>query len=66
DTVSNAYCTTRDAAKILGVSVRSVQVWVEKGLLRAWKTEGGHRRVDRPGRWHLPPVGRPGCRRLCR
>lgn len=47
DKVSNTYCTTREAAKTLGVSVRTVQVWVEKGLLRAWKTEGGHRRVDR-------------------
>jgi excisionase family DNA binding protein len=47
DMVSNTYCTTRDAATTLGVSVRTVQVWVEKGLLRAWKTEGGHRRVDR-------------------
>ena len=47
ETVSNTYCTTRDAAKILGISVRSVQVWVEKGLLMAWKTEGGHRRVAR-------------------
>ena len=47
DIVSNTYCTTSDAAAILGVSVRTVQVWVEKGLLRAWKTDGGHRRVDR-------------------
>ncbi|MDP3540433.1 MAG: response regulator [Azonexus sp.] len=47
DKVSNTYCTTREAAKTLGVSVRTVQVWVEKGLLRAWKTEGGHRRVER-------------------
>lgn len=47
DSVSNLYCTTRQAAKLLGVSVRSVQLWVEKGALEAWKTDGGHRRVSR-------------------
>ncbi len=40
------YCTTREAARILGVSVRTVQLWVENGTLDAWKTEGGHRRVS--------------------
>jgi excisionase family DNA binding protein len=39
------YCTTRDAAGVLGVSLRTVQVWVESGALRAWKTPGGHRRI---------------------
>lgn len=38
-------CTTQDAAKLLGVSLRTVQLWVENGSLRAWKTPGGHRRV---------------------
>ena len=37
--------STREAAKMLGVSVRSVQLWVESGLLRAWKTAGNHRRI---------------------
>lgn len=32
---------------LLGVSVGTVQLWVENGLLRAWKTVGGHRRVLR-------------------
>lgn len=41
------YCTTREAAEILGVSLRTIQQWVEKGLLQAWKTDGGHRRVLR-------------------
>lgn len=41
-----AYCTTRQAAKLLGVSIRTAQQWVEKGLLRAWKTKGGHRRIS--------------------
>ncbi|MBT8147150.1 MAG: response regulator [Gammaproteobacteria bacterium] len=38
---------TQEAARILGVSVRTVQLWVEKGLLKAWKTAGGHRRISR-------------------
>lgn len=39
------YCTTRDAAGVLGVSLRTIQVWVESGALQAWKTPGGHRRI---------------------
>jgi excisionase family DNA binding protein len=39
------YCTTRDAAGVLGVSLRTLQVWVESGVQRAWKTFGGHRRI---------------------
>lgn len=42
----STYCTTREAARILGVSVRTAQQWAEKGLLEAWKTEGGHRRIS--------------------
>lgn len=38
-------CTTREAAKALGISVRTAQLWVEDGRLRAWKTPGGHRRI---------------------
>ncbi len=45
--VEKAFCTTRDAATLLGVSVGTVQLWVESGLLQAWKTSGGHRRVMR-------------------
>lgn len=37
--------STRQAAKLLGVSVRTIQLWVEQGLLSAWKTPGGHRRI---------------------
>lgn len=39
--------STIDAARILGVSVRTAQMWVEDGRLRAWKTPGGHRRILR-------------------
>jgi len=41
------FCTTREAAQLLGISVRTVQQWVEKGRLKAWKTSGGHRRISR-------------------
>ena len=47
DTVEKSFCTTREAAALLGVSVGTVQLWVESGLLQAWKTTGGHRRVLR-------------------
>lgn len=40
-----SYCTTREAAQMLHVSLRTVQLWVESGVLRAWKTDGGHRRL---------------------
>ncbi|MFT4630959.1 MAG: excisionase family DNA binding protein [Dinoroseobacter sp.] len=39
------YFTTIQTAKLLGVSVRTVQLWVENGTLDAWKTAGGHRRI---------------------
>ena len=38
--------TTRQAATLLNVSVRTVQLWVESGVLQAWKTAGGHRRIS--------------------
>jgi excisionase family DNA binding protein len=41
------YVTTRQAARMLDISLRTAQVWVERGLLEAWKTEGGHRRILR-------------------
>ncbi|BBL76176.1 response regulator [Methylomagnum ishizawai] len=43
--VAKTFCTTTEAADRLGVSVRTAQLWAENGLLRAWKTEGGHRRI---------------------
>ena len=39
--------TTRETAKLLDASVRTIQLWVEGGRLKAWKTPGGHRRVLR-------------------
>jgi len=43
----NDVYTTREAARRLGVSLRTVQLWVESGALPAWKTAGGHRRIAR-------------------
>ena len=40
-----AYISTREAADLLGISLRSAQLWVENGALLAWKTSGGHRRI---------------------
>ena len=37
--------TTREAAGLLGIAVSTAQLWIENGLLPAWKTPGGHRRV---------------------
>ena len=39
------FCSTKQAATLLGVSHRTVQLWVESGVLQAWKTAGGHRRI---------------------
>lgn len=41
------FMTTREAATLLGVSLRTIQLWVESGVLNAWKTAGGHRRIPR-------------------
>ena len=42
-----SYCTTREAAQQLGISLRTAQLWADSGLLEAWKTKGGHRRITR-------------------
>jgi excisionase family DNA binding protein len=39
--------TTVEVARMLGMSVRSVQLMVDRGELEAWKTSGGHRRIAR-------------------
>ena len=42
------YCGTSYAAKLLGLSVGTIQTLVEKNELQAWKTQGGHRRISMP------------------
>lgn len=58
---TDAHCSTIDAARLLGMAVRSVQLMVDRGELDAWKTPGGHRRISRESvlRWqraHQQPV----------
>ncbi|MBL8352879.1 MAG: response regulator [Burkholderiaceae bacterium] len=38
--------STAEVARRLGVSIPTVQRWVDQGHLKAWKTVGGHRRID--------------------
>lgn len=45
-TPSIDYCGTFYAAKLLGLSVGTVQSLVERGELEGWKTKGGHRRIS--------------------
>lgn len=45
DFSSDDYCGTSYAAKLMGLSVATVQSLVEKGEIDAWKTLGGHRRI---------------------
>lgn len=47
DGMDKEILTTAEAAKILGVSVRTAQLLIEGGSIPSWKTPGGHRRVYR-------------------
>lgn len=44
-TPANSY-STAELARRLGVSIPTVQRWVDSGHLKAWKTVGGHRRIE--------------------
>lgn len=44
---AKAFYTTYETAKLLGVSLRTVQLWAESGAIPCWKTQGGHRRIPR-------------------
>lgn len=43
--MNSTIITTAQAAKILGVSPRTAQLWTESGVIPSWKTPGGHRRM---------------------
>ena len=42
----DGYCGTSYAARVLGISVGTVHSLVKSNELRAWKTQGGHRRIS--------------------
>jgi excisionase family DNA binding protein len=39
------YFSSREAADLLDVAVSTIQLWTNNGLLQAWTTAGGHRRI---------------------
>ena len=45
DMGAKEYCSTKEAAQLLGLSLGTVQQMVESGVLEGWKTAGGHRRI---------------------
>ncbi len=42
---SEVYITTSKAARLLGVSQRTVHYWMDRGAIKYWKTAGGHFRI---------------------
>jgi len=38
--------STQEVAKLLSISVQTVQRWMDLGHLSGWRTPGGHRRID--------------------
>ncbi len=44
-TARRSYSTV-EVSRRLGVSIQTVQRWVDSGHLKAWKTLGGHRRIS--------------------
>jgi excisionase family DNA binding protein len=43
--IKKNYCTTKEAANSLGVSVATIQKYCDSGLLKTHRTLGGHRRI---------------------
>lgn len=43
--LSSSY-STQEVAKLLAISVQTVQRWMDLGHLSGWRTPGGHRRID--------------------
>src|SRR4051794_18312178 len=40
------FFTSHDVAELLGVTTVTVARWIDRGLLEAFRTGGGHRRVE--------------------
>ena len=47
DFKDKAVFTTYDAARICNANIASIKNWIAKGLLRAFRTPGGHYRIKR-------------------
>jgi len=45
--IPKEFYSSRKAAQLLGVAVSTIQLWTNNGLLSAWITAGGHRRILR-------------------
>jgi excisionase family DNA binding protein len=43
---TKSYYSSREAAELLGVAVSTIQLWTNNGILQAWTTAGGHRRIE--------------------
>lgn len=41
------YFSSREAANLLNVAVSTIQSWTDNGILHAWTTVGGHRRISK-------------------
>lgn len=50
--MKNMISTTK-AAKLLGVAIASISKWIDSGELKAGKTPGGHRRIDKKDLAHF-------------
>ncbi len=70
--MTSSFLTSHAVAELIGVSPSTVLSWIDKGLLPAFRTPGGHRRVDPAAlveflRAHQMPVPRallPQARRV--
>jgi len=61
--VDTRFFTTHEVAQLVHVSPSAVLRWIDQGLLKAFRTPGGHRRVDQLAlvaflRFHQMPVPR--------
>ena len=41
------YLSPTEAAAEIGVSTDTVRRWIDAGHLEAWRTPGGHRKIER-------------------
>jgi excisionase family DNA binding protein len=46
-TVDASYLTSHEVARLLSVSASAVLSWIDKGWIKAHRTPGGHRRVEK-------------------